>query len=256
MDREIIDALSSLNLPEKEIKVYLALLTMGSSPVKAIREKTRLPRVAIYPLLHSLENKGFITTFIKEKIKFFSSIEPNSLIDILKEKELRIKNVLPKLNNLNLLNTQVTSAHVYIGESGIISYFDKIYSGEEKEVLTYGDVDLSKKELFYPTTHSRNLRRIKKIKNKIIVGQITNADKDYMFKKDYQKITSIFINPQLKSLKIYVSIVGNNVGFFDSSQNLSAVLINNREIAKFHKLNFNILLKNSKPISAYLNKMV
>ena len=52
------DVLKKLGLENKEIKVYLALLTLGKSPVEKIKKETKIERTHIYKILERLQDKN------------------------------------------------------------------------------------------------------------------------------------------------------------------------------------------------------
>ena len=61
MDTKILE---DIGLTNAEIKVYLALLELGSSTAGHILEKSGLQNSVVHMTLHKLIDKGFIT-FIK-----------------------------------------------------------------------------------------------------------------------------------------------------------------------------------------------
>lgn len=65
------DALKSLGLNDKEIKVYLALLEFGSQPASVIAKKTQIPRPTVLFLFESLLRRGYIRKSQKGRAQFF-----------------------------------------------------------------------------------------------------------------------------------------------------------------------------------------
>ena len=62
--------LTSLGLTDKEVKIYLASLQLGSSLVQKIANFAKLNRTSAYDLLKSLEQKGFISYTIQSGKRF------------------------------------------------------------------------------------------------------------------------------------------------------------------------------------------
>ena len=60
-----ISILEDIGLTNAEIKVYLALLELGSSTAGPILEKSKLQNSVVHMTLNKLIDKGFVT-FIKE----------------------------------------------------------------------------------------------------------------------------------------------------------------------------------------------
>ena len=67
MENDILEALESLGLSDKEIRVYISLLELGDSPVNKITERSELIRVTVYPILKSLIEKGFVSKYYMER---------------------------------------------------------------------------------------------------------------------------------------------------------------------------------------------
>src|SRR3989338_10227689 len=97
--KEIEETLMEIGLSREEIKVYLTMLNLGSNLASKISEETKINRSHIYQLLERLISKGFVGYVIKENRKYFSAVNPEKIIDIIKEKERKFKNIIPQLLN-------------------------------------------------------------------------------------------------------------------------------------------------------------
>ncbi len=83
--------LRKLGLTEKEVKVYLAGLELGSSPVQNIAKKADLTRPTTYEIIRKLEEKKlFVETGRKGK-RLFSAQSPESILGILKTQKREIE---------------------------------------------------------------------------------------------------------------------------------------------------------------------
>src|SRR3989339_324810 len=66
--QNIINALSAYGFDEKETKIYLAGLELGSTTVLELSRRTRYPRTTLYPILEKLRRDG-IFKYGKQKRK-------------------------------------------------------------------------------------------------------------------------------------------------------------------------------------------
>ena len=98
---EIKEVLDKVGLNEGEIKVYLALLKLGSVQVSKIKDETNLHRTTIYDFIEKLINKGLVGYVIKNNVKYYTASHPSKLIDFVKEKEENLKEILPNLIKLS-----------------------------------------------------------------------------------------------------------------------------------------------------------
>ncbi len=248
MEKEIILALESLNLSNKEQEVYVCLLELGEASVREITKKSSLNRVTIYPVLKSLIEKGFVSEFKQDNKTYFKPIEPKQVLDILKEKETLIKTAIPLLNLKKNTQKEFTSVEIFKGSKGISSLFETLYSEENTQLYAYGNIDVAIEGIKYQSLNARNLRKLKKIKLSSIVSQIKEQDKEYIYNPDYKKVTSIWENSSLQGINVYVIFSEKLIGILELTSEITGILIENSEIAKYHKFVFNLLKKDARKI--------
>jgi len=94
MDTSILE---ELGLTNAEIKIYLALLELGTSTAGPIIEKTGLQNSVVHMTLHKLVQKGFISYVKKGKIKHYEATDPENILKFIDEKKERFKAILPEL---------------------------------------------------------------------------------------------------------------------------------------------------------------
>ena len=94
MDAQILE---DIGLTNAEIKVYLALLELGTSTAGPILEKSGLQNSVVHMALNKLIEKGFVT-FVKEgKRNHYQATNPKHIIDFINEKKERFEDILPEL---------------------------------------------------------------------------------------------------------------------------------------------------------------
>src|SRR3989344_5326965 len=96
----INEALKDWGLNDKEAKVYLATLQLGLSRVNDIAKKAGILRETTYFVLNSLIQRGLVGYVLKSGVKFFEAADPGKFISILKEKETKMKEILPNLEDI------------------------------------------------------------------------------------------------------------------------------------------------------------
>lgn len=123
MDKQILENLQKINLTDKEIAVYIALLEHGNSTAAEISHYSLLNRTTVYDNLKLLLQKGLAYNFIKKEIKYFTAATPEKLLDIIDkdlQKKQLVKNdlldILPTLNTL--YQTKVAKTKIQIADSG------------------------------------------------------------------------------------------------------------------------------------------
>lgn len=124
--------LELIGLTKNEIKIYLALLELGSSTTGAIIKKTKIHTSKVYDGLERLADKGLVTHIIIANTKHFNAVEPDRLIDFLDDKKKEIenleketKNILPELKLKQTLGIDNTEAELFRGWKGLETVFNE-----------------------------------------------------------------------------------------------------------------------------------
>ena len=75
MDTSILE---DIGLTGAEIKVFIALLELGSSTAGNIVQHSRLQNAVVHRAFHSLAEKGLMTYVYQGKIKAYQAVEPRN----------------------------------------------------------------------------------------------------------------------------------------------------------------------------------
>ena len=241
-----IEVLEELGLTEAESKVYTALLELGSSLAGPIIKKTNLHRGTTYQILQRLGEKGLVSSIIKEKKQHFEAADPERLLDVLKEKEERLKEIIPKLKIKKELSLEKQEITVYSGIKGLRSVFDKIID-ELSPDGTYYDFGVSGmfKEVMGPYWELwQKKKKIGRVKSKVIFNEdikkrhpelLKNYYGEYKFHpEEYSSTTDTMIYNDTLILLIW------------TAKPPIAIVIKNKENAQSYKNQFNIFWKNMK----------
>lgn len=94
----LTDILVQYGFSLKEAEIYLANLSMGSSPASSIARKVNENRVTAYSILKKLVSEGIAHTVTKKNTTFYTVISPEQLLKNLEEKYAKFKEKLPELN--------------------------------------------------------------------------------------------------------------------------------------------------------------
>jgi len=92
-----ISILEDLGLTNAEIKVYLALLGLGTSTAGPVLEKTGLQNSVVHMTLHKLVERGFISFVKKGKVRHYQAADPSNILKFIEEKKSRFESILPQL---------------------------------------------------------------------------------------------------------------------------------------------------------------
>lgn len=144
MQQELIQILTSLGLTDKEAKIYIATAEAGTAPVSNIAQMAHLNRVTTYDILDKLKQKGLISHFTKKKIKFFTAIKPEILLEEFEKRTNSLRTAIPKFKRLT---GEIAHPRVryFEGLEGIKAiYADTLTS--KTEILNFSNSDEIRKQ--------------------------------------------------------------------------------------------------------------
>lgn len=162
-----ISALLEIGLTEGEIKVYLALLQLGSSTTGSIIQKSGVARSFIYTILQRLIEKGLVSYVSKEKIKYYQASDPSKIFDYIQKKEKdfqqnksRIQTLLPLL--LQKKSEEAVDVRVFEGFQGLISAHEHTYQELKKgEEYFYLGITQEQPEYYHSYWNKDHKRRVR-----------------------------------------------------------------------------------------------
>lgn len=232
--------LKELGLTNNEIEVYLTLLKTGSISVNAIAEKSGLHRQAVYDALDRLLEKGFVSFVIKNNKKYFQGINPEKILEYLKEKEDKFKSILPDLINLTKLPREDTFVEFFKGKNIVRTVYRDIIKEFQKkpgEVLISGvdERKFIKEDKIALEQHLLKLRKLK-CKERILIRE---GDKYFVKgpQTEYRWIQEESFNPT----PIYV--YNNKLTIIIWGNPNYAIIIKNKDLADAYRKQFNLLWK-------------
>ena len=126
MDKEL--ALREFGLTDKEVRVYLILLSLGSINLQELAKRIDLPRTTIYNTLNYLYTKGLVSKIVKGHVTYFKAVNPEKLIDTLNQKREFILSVLPELEALKVEIKESSSIEIYEGFKGISTILTDVFN--------------------------------------------------------------------------------------------------------------------------------
>lgn len=139
-----------LGFTDREIKVYLALLDLGSTTVGPITSKTKLQAAKVYETLEKLKEKGLVSFIVVSKTKYFQASDPQEILHLLDERKRRFKEILEELKLKQKDHAPKQVAVVHEGYKAFKALFnriaDELHKGDSYWAFAF------KKEYYTPTT--------------------------------------------------------------------------------------------------------
>lgn len=244
-----LEYLGKAGLTQAEIKVYEALLSLGSSSLSKIQERTAIERRYIYDVLTKLIEKGLISYNVEKGKKNYQITHPEKLSSYVEEKiqkNIEIKNEIEKQMPLLIKEYKEQSpaikSEIYRGKEGfkalseeMLNYKDNWFIGGSGGVQKY---------LPYFWAHYNKKRIQKKVMwhDLIVKGSLMDCfkgiAKDELRKNhhyEYKILPSIINSPNI------ICVFGNKVANMLWESGLFAFVIENKNIAESYIEYFKLL---------------
>ena len=131
------DIFEHIGLSPNEAKIYETLLSTGETSVSIISAKAKVHRRNVYDAMNRLLEKGLVFQIFQKGENIYQAVHPNKLLEVLKEKETRLTQVLPQLNKIYTAEPLQEAACIYKGLEGYKNYMrDMARIGEETYFLS------------------------------------------------------------------------------------------------------------------------
>lgn len=238
---EIKKALFDFGLKEKEIKIYLAILSLGEATASELAKTTKIKRTTIYLVVEKLTDKEIIGEYKAKYGTHYVASEPKSLITRLNDIKINIRRILPELEVIKKRKIYEPNIKLYRGRKGYLTILNDSLKGYSYEVLYLG----SAKELNKIITEKYVDKRYipKRLKRKIRFKQIVFPDKfsKNQKKRDIKELRETKFLPLDYEFKANMIIYQDKVAYFSSRRELISVLVESKDIAQMEKAKFELL---------------
>lgn len=229
--------LKNYGLTEKQAKIYLACLELGSASVVKISQKASLARSTTYEVLESLKGQGLVSTFQKKKVQYFSVEEPQKVVSLAKEKAELLEQALPQFRAMYGQGKTQPTVRFYQGKQGMKLILDEMLN-EAKEISAFSSAD----DLFstlesFPEFVKKRLKQ--KIPAKVILRDSIKARERQ--KLGQQELREVRIIPADYDYHGMTFIWGKKIAMFSFEKDLVALVIESEELNKVQKAMFDII---------------
>lgn len=227
----LIRILQQIGLTEKESKAYIISLKIGTNPASTIARHANLNRCTCYSVLESLIEKGLIMQYEKNKMHYFSAVEPKYLLNYIEDKKQElsyyksaIDEYLPELESLKGQYQIMPNVKSYVGKESL----DKIFKEIIKETTLWIWAENSKRRHQFFTKHIPDYLNKYKSINLILNNQNQLEKHHIVNSSEFDQITP------LKPLQC----IGKDKIFIISTAENYAVEIENSDIVNQFRTQF------------------
>lgn len=123
--------IENLGLNEKQAKVYLACLELGSATVAEVAEKAEVKRTSIYNFLEELIAKGYLSEIKQDDKILLVAEDPKALEQKAKNHLESVQGVMPELMAMFNRSGNKPKVHFYQGIAGIKKIYEETLKSQE-----------------------------------------------------------------------------------------------------------------------------
>ncbi|MDO8481401.1 MAG: helix-turn-helix domain-containing protein [Nanoarchaeota archaeon] len=236
MDTSILE---DLGLTGAEIKVFLALLELGSTNAGSVVEKSGLQNAVVHRAFHSLAEKGLVSSILEGKIRRYSAANPSHLLEFVDEKKSRLQTLLPELELKRKMAKTAPQATLFQGVRGTKELLYSLLETGGKEYASYGGPIQSNEalgEYFWESFHNRRIK--KGVTAKLLFHTSLNSWGVQLSKK---KKTQVRLTSQALEGLTETIICGNRVGIVLWMEKPYGFLMEDKAVADSYRKFFDVL---------------
>lgn len=237
--------LSELGLSEREISVYMALYTLGSTTTGPLVKLSEVQNAKIYETLDKLIAKGLATYVIRSKTKHFQAADPATLMTYYEEKRVELERLIKHLRTLRKEREPEYESRIFEGFKAIKTAFYEMYEWIGKNgkycVFPIGEqLKTEKMRLFWAQVllHAKDMG--------ISIRTLPNRKLRDTFKEHYMQYDFINVRYTTQEFPTGIFIFKDHVLNVTWGTKPFATLIRSRENSKRWQCFFDQQWKNSK----------
>lgn len=247
--------LEEAGLTGNEIKVYLALLELGSVTAGEILKNIEIHRGAVYDTLDKLMEKGLVSYVIKANRKYFEAANAKNFLDVIEKKEENLEKekqdllqLIPLLESKRKLGKSPQEVTLFKGNKGLKSIFQD-WLEERKEILVIGAYDEEAESLKHHMEFSLPAFHNKRVKQRQAMKFIF-PEKSILRAKQLNEYeyTPVRILPSPFASVTSIQIYGDKVATIMWSSEPIGIVVRSKEIAQSYRDYFSVLWEIAKPI--------
>ena len=124
--QELLTVLTSVGMNEKQARLYLAALRLGTAPASRIATGAELNRATAYHLLEDMVREGYVAASDRFGTRHYTAIPPQQLLALLEERRTeiarvqeRLQGMVGDLESLRMASTVEPTIRVFEGKTGL-----------------------------------------------------------------------------------------------------------------------------------------
>ncbi len=238
---DILKGLEAFGLDEKEVRVYLAGLEIGTASVLELSRRTELPRTTLYPVLERLQHQGVFKVGKQKNTTVYIAELPDVLNRQLEDRASLFSKTLPALQTIRGSVLDGPGVTFYEGSDGFKRIWKAIIGSGVREyrLITSGTglLDYVKEPYLVRRVIAERLE--KGIVSKQLIPDHRDARK--IVEKDKEELRESRFLPSGTYLPSTVIIFADQVAFITTRKENTMILLASGDVALTYKTLFDLI---------------
>ena len=232
MTQEVEKKLLDFGLSEKEAKVYISLLELGTSLVTDVAKKSGINRSTAYVILESLAKHGLVSITERKNIRLYTPAPPERLVEEKSRRAVELvgiaKSILPELKSFFSGSGPKPKIQFFEGTEGIKSAYEDTLTSSE-QIRAFASIESMHATLpgFFPDYYHR--RAAKRIPIKAIFPDTPEARTRVAKNKEEMRETRL-VPVDTFSFTPEINVYDNKIIFMSLKERF-ALVIESEELA-------------------------
>ncbi len=240
MAEKLEKTLAEVGLRGQKAAVYLAALQLGSAKGQDIADSISLPRTTALEILESLHRMGMVSYVTRGRTRLYSAEPPAKLESILKEKERKLKAIMPELLSLETTAGTRPRVRFYEGVAGVKTVFEDTLTVRNKKlrgILSMADLyDIPGKAYMDDYVE----RRINAgIELNVIRSESKEVEETWFTSKEEYRMVRYAPNGMVFPMTMY--LYDNKVGIIGTQKENFGMIIESEDFYQTQKNLFDVL---------------
>jgi len=231
-----INVLRNLGLSEGEIRIYGALLDLGSASLNRIHESVGIERRNIYDILNKLIGRGLVTYVKENRRRVFQAAHPNRLLGYIEEHRDEIEHIrkdvereIPALIRRFAVHRPEIGGEIFRGSEGIKAVWEDMLHADAIYWVGSGRYVPKAFPHFFASWDRRRIER------KIWMHNLIRAELRQKTRAKYALEKRRFLPREFSGNPAVICVYGIRVVNFLYGKDLFAFVIESKELAENYR---------------------
>ncbi len=230
---DTITALQQLGLSEKEAKIYLAALSLGTTSIAELAQAANVKRPTAYLAVEALTKRNFLVAIPHGNKTRYQPQDPAEVTSTADEIRRSLLQALPELQARYVKSSKRPRVRFYEGKDKLIKVYDEIFcSSEVWAMFSYN----ASKDVLTDEDDAHFLRLMIR-HNCMVYDILENTRRDREFAKSIirARVGKPRFLPKNTKVNVDILVYGNKVALV-SFENVTATVIEDQSIATAQKI--------------------